>query len=121
VLVEVNGGWLASTLEYMEEYQQSHGTWQKPRLELLPTDYIRRQVHVTFQNDPLAVRNRDITGVDCLLWGNDYPHAEGTWPNSGKVLDELLKDVPDDEATAIVGGTAARLFGFSDEVLAAAP
>jgi predicted TIM-barrel fold metal-dependent hydrolase len=117
VLVEVNGGWLASTLEYMEEYQRSHGEWQKPRLEALPTDYIRRQVHVTFQNDPLAVRNRDITGVECLLWGNDYPHAEGTWPNSGKVLDELLRDVPTDEAAAIVGGTAGRLFGFSENVL----
>lgn len=117
VLVEVNGGWLASTLEYMEEYQTSHGAWQKPRLELLPTDYIRRQVHVTFQNDPLAVRNRDITGVECLMWGNDYPHAEGTWPNSAKVLDELLRDVSTEDATAIVGGTAARVFGFSEEVL----
>ena len=117
VLVEVNGGWLASTIEYVETYEVSHTSWQKPRLEELPSHYLRQQIHVTFQNDAMAVRNRDVSGIAPLLWGNDYPHADGTYPNSRKVLDELLLDVPVDDATAIVGGTGARLFGFSDEVM----
>ncbi|MGE0878180.1 MAG: amidohydrolase family protein [Acidimicrobiia bacterium] len=118
ILVEVNGGWLGSTIEYVSEYQVSHAKWQKPALDLLPSEYIKRQMHVTFQNDPLAVRNRDITGVECLLWGNDYPHAEGTYPNSAKIVDELFRDVPDQDVAAMIGGTAAKLFGFSDELLA---
>ncbi len=51
------------------------------------------------------------------MWGNDYPHPEGTWPDSAAALAEQFKDVPDDERTAMVCGTAARVFGFDLDLL----
>jgi predicted TIM-barrel fold metal-dependent hydrolase len=62
--------------------------------------------------DPVAINNRATTGVETLMWGNDYPHPEGTWPRSQEVCAEQFADVPDDEFRAMVGGTAARVFGF---------
>jgi predicted TIM-barrel fold metal-dependent hydrolase len=85
------------------------GKWPYP---LAPSDYIRRQVHVSFMDDPVAVAMRQVVGVQSLMWGNDYAHPEGTYPKSRDALDQLLKDVPTDERTAIVGGTAAHVFGF---------
>jgi predicted TIM-barrel fold metal-dependent hydrolase len=84
----------------------------KPKLSLPPSELIRRQAHATFMYDPIALNNRAITGIETLMWGNDYPHPEGTWPTSQEVAAQQFADVPDDELQAIVGGNAARVFGF---------
>jgi hypothetical protein len=55
------------------------------------------------------------------LWGNDYPHPESTYPNSGKILDRLFEGIDSDSARAIVGGNAQRLFGFADSVMESVP
>ena len=76
-----------------------------------PSDYVRRQFHVTFQDDWVALRNRPLTGTDCLLWGNDYPHPEGCWPESRVAVPEQIRrsGVDSSEATDIFGGTLRRL------------
>jgi predicted TIM-barrel fold metal-dependent hydrolase len=117
ILVEVNAGWLAWTMSTLDEYYEAHQHWTKPKLSESPSHYVRRQIHATFQNDPVAVHNIALTGTDCLLWGNDFPHPESTYPNSNKVLDDLLVGVSDADARAITSGNAERLFGFSGEVL----
>ena len=71
-----------------------------------------RQGYVTFGDDEVGLRNRDITGVDCLMWGSDYPHDEGTFPHSREVIARTFKDTPDEETRKIVGGNAAALYGF---------
>ncbi len=123
VMVEVNAGWIAWAMSTLDEYYQAHAEigWTKPTLQELPSHYIRRQIHATFQDDAVAIHNVPLTGTDCLLWGNDYPHPESTFPHSAKVLDRLLADLSEADARAIAGGTAARLFGFHDSVLASAP
>ena len=45
--------------------------------EAPPSYYIKRQVKCTFTDDPSAIVQRHFTGLDCLMWGNDYPHPEG--------------------------------------------
>jgi predicted TIM-barrel fold metal-dependent hydrolase len=123
VLVEVNAGWLAWTMHTLDEYYQAHAAigWTKPTLDQLPSYYIRRQIHATFQSDPVGLANLPLTGSDCLLWGNDYPHPESTFPHSNEVLSVLLDGLSDANASAVTSGNAARLFGFSDEVLTTAP
>jgi predicted TIM-barrel fold metal-dependent hydrolase len=121
VLVEVNAGWIAWTMHTLDEYYQAHQGWAKPKLAELPSHYIRRQIHATFQSDVVAMHNVELTGSDCLLWGNDYPHPESTYPNSDKVLATVLDGVDEVTARAVVGGNAARLFGFADDVSATRP
>jgi predicted TIM-barrel fold metal-dependent hydrolase len=113
VTVETGSAWLAWVMTTMDEIYEKHAMWTRPKLALRPSDYVRRQCHVTFQNDPVGVHNRSFTGVDALVWGSDYPHPEGTWPNSRAALATQLAGVPDDEAVLMAGGTAARLFGFA--------
>jgi predicted TIM-barrel fold metal-dependent hydrolase len=57
-------------------------------------------------------------GIDHILWGTDYPHYEGTFPHTRKALRHTFHDVPRDEARAILGENAARLYGFDLEKLA---
>jgi predicted TIM-barrel fold metal-dependent hydrolase len=118
VLVEVNAGWMAWTMATLDEYYRAHAHWSKPKLAGLPSDSIRRQVHATFQTDGVAIHNIPLTGVDCLLWGNDYPHPESTYPRSDAVLGEILDGVDPAHAAQIVAGNAAELFRFDPAVLA---
>ena len=117
VLVEVNAGWMAWTMSTLDEYYQAHRVWSKPVLAELPSRYIQRQVHATFQNDPVAVHNMALTGPDCLMWGNDYPHPESTYPDSQRVLRSLLQEVPAEQSAAVLNGNAQRVFNFAPSVL----
>ena len=99
--------WMAGANPY-----EAVQTWSKWPYPLRPSDYIRRQIHCTFQDDPMAIAMRGITGVDCLLWGSDYPHHEATWPRSRDALDALFAGVSAEDRAAITGGTLAKLFSF---------
>ena len=80
--------------------------------DTLPSMFMRRNVFHSFQEDDLGIQLRNHIGVDTLMWGSDYPHAESTFPRSQEVLKEILAGVPDDECSKIVGGNAARLYHF---------
>jgi predicted TIM-barrel fold metal-dependent hydrolase len=87
--------------------------WPYP---LMPSEYVRRQFHISFQDDPVAVACRHITGLSTVVWGNDYPHAEGTFRGSQELLATLMDGVPDDERAAMVGGTLGGLLGLQAPV-----
>ena len=67
-----------------------------------------------FKGAVKAIREAaDLVGMEKLMWGSDYPHAEGTFPFSKQVVDKLAADNPDvttDELVAVLGGNAAKLF-----------
>jgi predicted TIM-barrel fold metal-dependent hydrolase len=89
--------------------------WPYP---LKPSEYIRRQFHVSFQDDPVAVAARHITGLSTVVWGSDYPHAEGTFRGSQKLIESQFAGVPADERAAMLGGTLGELLGFKAPVAA---
>jgi hypothetical protein len=61
---------------------------------------------------------RHITGVSSIVWGNDYPHAEGTFRGSRQIMDELFVGVPAVERDAMLGGTLGGLLGYKAPVAA---
>lgn len=79
---------------------------------MLPSDYFRRNVFISFQEDAVGLRERQFIGVDNLLWGSDYPHAESTFPRSQQILTEILADCTEEEKAKIVGGNTARIYNL---------
>jgi predicted TIM-barrel fold metal-dependent hydrolase len=47
-----------------------------------------------------------------MMWGSDYPHSESTFPQSRKILAEILAGVPEAERAKIAGGNTARVYNF---------
>lgn len=78
--------------------------------DVLPSDYFHRNVFLGFQEDALGIQLRDIIGVDQMQWGSDYPHAEGTFPKSQQILEDILADCTEEEKAKIAGGNAARVY-----------
>ena len=62
-----------------------------------PSDFFHRNVFLSFQEDEVGIRLRDIIGVDNMMWGSDYPHSESTFPQSRQILAQILAGVPEDE------------------------
>jgi predicted TIM-barrel fold metal-dependent hydrolase len=80
---------------------------------MFPSDFFHRNVFISFQEDDLGIQLRSVIGVENLMWGSDYPHAESTFPKSHEIVERLLKDVPDEERAMIAGGNAVRLYHFN--------
>src|SRR3546814_15333210 len=90
--------------------------WPYP---LKPSEYVKRQFHVQFQDDPVAIACRHITGISTLVWGNDYPHAARTFRSSQQLNEAQFAGVPDDERRALLGGPLPGVLG--SDVPAQAP
>ena len=110
-LSEGGAGWVPYVLERLDY------TWKRSRYDglmntELPSEIFARHVWVCVISDQYALRNRDLIGVDKLMWEADFPHNDSNWPNSRKVLAEELADVPDDEAARIAEHNARELYRF---------
>ena len=79
---------------------------------MLPSDYWQRNMFVEFMEDDLGVELRKHIGVDNMLWGSDFPHAESTWPQSQQFLDRIFAGVPEEDRRKITADNAAKMFGF---------
>ena len=116
-IVEFELSWAPYVLTNMDyTYRERHEEAQyRFKGDTLPSDFFARNVFLSFQEDDIGIRLRDRIGVDCMMWGSDYPHSESTFPRSRQVLDEILQGVPEEERAKIVCHNTARLYGFDLE------
>jgi predicted TIM-barrel fold metal-dependent hydrolase len=78
--------------------------------DLLPSEVLRRNFWFCSIDDPSAVPQRHMIGVDHIMVESDYPHADSSWPDTQLVLAATWGALPDDELRAVAGGNASRLF-----------
>ncbi len=79
-------------------------------LSMAPSDYVRRQVWVTFMDDPVGVANLESVGADTFMWGSDFPHSDSTWPHSQAVIEKNLGGVPEWLAKKVLHDNAAAIY-----------
>jgi len=113
-IVEFELAWaphLLSTMDYTYRERHEEAIYRF-KDGMHPSDFFKRNVVLSFQEDAVGIRLRDVIGVDNMMWGSDYPHSESTFPRSRKILAEILSGVPADDVAKIVGGTTARVYRF---------
>ncbi|MGH7986597.1 MAG: amidohydrolase family protein [Candidatus Binataceae bacterium] len=82
------------------------------QLPLKPSEYVRGNVWATFQDDPLGPATYQFFGEDNYMWASDFPHADSTFPNSLKVIDENFAGIPERVTRKMVFETANRLYNM---------
>jgi predicted TIM-barrel fold metal-dependent hydrolase len=87
-------------------------------LKMLPSEYFDRNCAIGASN----TRRRELgrryeIGVGNIMWGNDFPHPEGTWPYTREFLKDRFWDIPLDETAKILGLNQAEFYGFDLEAL----
>jgi predicted TIM-barrel fold metal-dependent hydrolase len=108
--IEAGVGWIPYTLHAMDHGFEKHAFWVSPKLKYRPSEYFKMHGAASFQDDPVGIELRHWLGTDCLLWGNDYPHLEGCWPDSALQIHNFSKGMSELEKCKIIGLNAARLF-----------
>jgi predicted TIM-barrel fold metal-dependent hydrolase len=111
--------WIGPTLAHLERRfdQARFGDAGLRTPKLRPTDYWRRHCGVAGQIRPYEMGLRHQIGVETVMFGHDFPHSEGAWPNSQDWLRLVLKGVPRSDAELILGDNAARFYGFDVDML----
>ena len=102
--------WLIETLDYAAK---AHHFWVRPVLKELPSTYFRNNCFATFQDDSAGLRfAEELDLTRNLLWANDYPHHEGSWPHSAQAIERTMSHLSDASRAKILGENAAKLFGL---------
>jgi predicted TIM-barrel fold metal-dependent hydrolase len=111
-LVEQSASWVPHTLRYLDSlYDRPYFAHFREGLSLKPSEYWTRQVHVSGFIDPAEFEQRELIGVDNMLWGSDYPHLEGI-ANPHRNLPKVMGGAPDQDISKVLGENAARLYNF---------
>jgi len=124
-IAENGAYWVPDIVKRMDEkWEGAHNTRKfgdafKLDLSMTPGDYVDRNCFFA-ASTPGAdeIERRHAIGVGNLMWGNDLPHPEGTYPHTRKWIAERFKDVPQDETARILGQTAAQVYGVDVSSLA---
>jgi predicted TIM-barrel fold metal-dependent hydrolase len=119
VTVENEAGWLPFTVQQWDYYYRRFRETKRVPMTKLPSEYMRAQVFSTFFNDTVCGHNLEWWGEDNVMWSNDYPHWNSTWPNSLKVIRRDLGHLPPATQAKVLAGTACRLYGLDVAALPA--
>ena len=111
VLGECGIGWLPYVLERTDnEYKDRLFHIGLPEA---PSYYWKRQGYSTFQQEFVSLDQVERIGVNNIMWGSDYPHQDGVFPDSRKAIQEGLGHLPEDVLRKIVCENAARVYKFN--------
>ncbi len=125
VITEGTSIWAPELLALMDHRYSAHhftaklGTGYRKHITMPPSEYFRRNVRIGSSCMPRhEAEMRHEIGLGNIMWGTDYPHPEGTWPLTRKMMIETFHGLPEDEIAAMLGGNAAEFYGFDTEKLA---
>ena len=111
VLGEAGIGWIPYLLERMDDTYEERLA-DDLRLDMAPSEYFKRQIYSTFQKDHHGLKAMQDIAPDNIMWGSDYPHRDGTWPNSQAAIDDQFRDVDSAYAHKALWENARRVYGM---------
>lgn len=127
VMTEQGVAWAVEELRRMDGY---HRQMKRGRVGELgfaadivlpkkPSEYFDSNVWIgaSFPSPSEADAIREL-GIHKVMWGNDYPHHEGTYPYSLESLQLSFADWDEADMRQVLSDNAADLYGFNLDELA---
>jgi hypothetical protein len=94
-MTEVRADWLPDTLRHLDTFFEQHRA-DVPATRR-PSEIWQEQclMSLSFVHKAEVAMRHDM-GIETIFFGRDYPHAEGTWPNTADWLRDAFAGVPED-------------------------
>ena len=113
VCVEADAGWVPHYMYRMDHAWKRHRHWMPHgTLSRLPSEYFRENVYTTFQDDWVAFQVAHLLNDERLMWANDFPHSDSTWPWSQDMLAEHTGHLTERQKDRILHDNCAELYGI---------
>ncbi len=103
-------GWVAMLHDRLENIVDRSGYGSYFPGDLRPAAVLLRNFWFCTLDDPSTLSTRHTIGVDHIMYETDYPHGDGTWPDSQALFDSVFGGLPADEVRKIGHENAAALF-----------
>jgi predicted TIM-barrel fold metal-dependent hydrolase len=110
VIGESGIGWIPYVLDRMDAEWEDQ--FKDLSLTMQPSEYWRRQCRATYQTDRIGIKLLDDLGHDTIMWGSDFAHPDGVWPDSSEFIERELGHLPAEVRHKIVCENAGKLYGF---------
>ena len=110
VIGEAGTGWIPYIIDRMDAEWEDQ--FRELDLKMRPSEYWYRQCYATYQSDPIGVKLINELGVDNIMWGSDFPHPDGVYPDSQEYIEKELGHLPAEVRRKIVCDNAAKLYRF---------
>jgi len=110
VSAENDAGWMPHFMYRMDHSHEKFGAVRETLLPRPPSEYVRRQIWATFQDDPTGPQTHQLFGADNYMWASDFPHTDSTFPDSREWIDKNFDGVDAAVREKIVFHNAARLY-----------
>ncbi len=82
-------------------------------IKMPPSEYFKRQVYATFQDDRAGVLTHELAGAGSLMWASDFPHRASTWPHSQDVIAKNFAGVPEAIKRKIARENVRQLYNIT--------
>ena len=95
VCAEFDAGWVANLVQQVDYWFGRASTYdaEKNSNKLPPSEYFKKNVYFTYQDDRAGVLTTSVYGEDNFLWASDYPHGVTTWPYSKETVDQNCQGI----------------------------
>ena len=103
-------GWVAMLLDRLDNIVDRSGYGKSFPSDLRPAEVVQRNFWFCTIDDPSTIDTRYRIGVDHIMLETDYPHGDGTWPDTQDLIDEVWGHLPKDELRKICCENAAALY-----------
>src|SRR5881628_2933717 len=114
VCVEADASWAPHWMHRMDHYYDRHRYMRTLELARLPSEYFREHVYLTFQDDWPAFGMMGLLNPQRLMWANDFPHSDSTWPWSRELLARHAAHLSEAERDLVLHDNAVALYGVGD-------
>jgi predicted TIM-barrel fold metal-dependent hydrolase len=103
-------GWVAMLVDRLDNIVDRSGYGLDGFRGQRPADVLRRNFWFCTIDDPSTMPTRYAIGVDHIMVEVDYPHGDGTWPDTQAVIERYWGDLPVEELRKMTHENAARLY-----------
>lgn len=111
VCVEAGCGWAGYLADRLDEKHEFFGSMMETPLELMPSDYLRRNVWFVAEPDERTIgATLDALGEDRVLWGSDFPHIDSTLDAADRIR-KTIEPLSEQRRAGVLGANAEALFG----------
>jgi predicted TIM-barrel fold metal-dependent hydrolase len=101
-------GWVPMLIDRLDNIVDRSG--YGPGWDTRPSDVLRRNFWFCTIDDPSTIALRHVIGVENVMVEVDYPHGDGTWPETQDVIERYWGDIPPNELRMMCSENAAALY-----------